>query len=51
MKEEIAKTALNQAVLVDHEVLRDEAGELLVAVEQKPDTFYVRIEEKDGETE
>ena len=51
VKEEIAKAALNQAVLTDGEVLRDEAGELLVAVEQKPDTFYVRIEEKDGETE
>ena len=50
VKEEIAKTALNQAVLTDGEVLRDEAGKLLVRTEEKPDTFYVKVTDgKDGE--
>jgi len=49
VKEEVAKAALNQAVLKDGEVFRDESGTALVTIEEKPDTFYVKFSETKGE--
>lgn len=42
-KEEVNRSAVKDAVLKDGEILRDDAGQLLIVVEEKPDTFYVKI--------
>jgi len=48
VKEEVAKSEVAQAVITDGEVLRDDDGALLVSIEQKPDTFYVKFSEAKG---
>lgn len=53
VKEEIAKTAVKEAVLRDHQVVRDDAGVVLVETVEQPAKFSVKFtdttEEGDAE--